>query len=216
MSAFYYSNIPSYFMSGFKAVRHSLDNLSNVLLLAEIVNSCPQNIENSNKDNFDIAIFTNDFQRFVVKKDDGYFSMSIPFQILVTDGHVSFNCDSLEQPVSGRFIAIMRNAIQTLDGNLHSHEDVIFSINENFNAEYEEAIAYYDTFAALISEDHGYFRFDDDEVNADGHIHPRFHFDIFYKNNSSLKIGYDKLAGIDCLISLADKISPKKYLLNHQ
>lgn len=216
MSAFYYSDIPTHYMSGFKAVRHSLDNLSNILQLAEIINSCPQHTEGANKDNFDVAIFTEDFHRFVVKKADGYFSMSIPFQVLVEDGHISFNCDLLEQAVSGRFISIMRNAIQTVDGNLHSHEEVIFSINENFNADYEEATAYYDTFAALISEDHGYFRFDDDESNEDGHVHPRYHFDIFYKNNSSLKIGYDRQAGVDCLVTLADKVSPKKYLLDHQ
>ncbi|MBY7667251.1 hypothetical protein [Vibrio anguillarum] len=203
-------------MSGFKAVRNSLDNLSNILQLAEIVNSFPQNTEGADKDNFDVAIFTEDFHRFVVKKIDGYFSMSIPFQVLVEDDHISFNCDLLEQAVSGRFISIMRNAIKTVDGNFHSHEEVIFSINENFNADYEEATAYYDTFAALISEDHGYFRFDDDEGNEDGHVHPRYHFDIFYKNNSSLKIGYDRLAGVDCLVTLADKASPKKYLLDHQ
>ncbi|EPN3981392.1 hypothetical protein [Vibrio parahaemolyticus] len=216
MSVFYYCNIPNHYLNGFKAVRHSLDNLSNILQLAEIVNSCPEHIEGGNKDNFDIAVFTNDFHRFVVRKEDGYFSMSIPFQVIVENGHIHFNCDLIEQPVSGKFISIMRNAIETVDGNIHSHEDVIFSIIENFNVEMQEAIEYYDTFAAIISEDHGYFRFDDDEENADGHIHPRFHFDIFYKNNSSLKIGYDKLAKIDCLISLADKITPKKYLVDHR
>ncbi|EGR0392111.1 hypothetical protein OC506_03740 [Vibrio vulnificus] len=216
MSVFYYCNIPKHYMAGFKAVRNSLDNLWNVLQLAEIVNSCPENTEGGCKNNFDVAIFTNDFHRFVVKKEDGYFSMSIPFQVIVEDGHVSFNCDLNEQPVSGKFISIMRNAIQTADGNLHSHEDVILSINENFNVEFAEATEYYDTFAALISEEHGYFRFDDDEVNANGDIHPRYHFDIFYKNNSSLKIGYDKTADIDCLISLADKVTPKKYLTDRR
>ncbi|WP_300173807.1 hypothetical protein [uncultured Aliivibrio sp.] len=213
MSAFYYHSIPGHYMSGFQAVRNSLDNLSNILQLAEIINSCPDHSEGANKDNFDIAVFTNDFHRFLVKKDDGYFSMSIPFQVIVENGNMSFNCDLLEQPVSGKFISIMRNAIITTHGNLHSHEEVIMSLHDNFNVSFSEATAYYDTFAALISEDHGYFRFDDDENHANGDVHPRYHFDIFYKNNSSLKIGYDKIAGVDCLISLADKVTPKKYLL---
>lgn len=35
---------------------------------------------------------------------------------------------------------------------------------------------------------------------------------FFYKNTSSIKIGYDKYDTLDCFYSLVDKNIPKKYL----
>jgi hypothetical protein len=82
----------------------------------------------------------------------------------------------------------------------------------NFHLEVTEASNYLDAFLHLISEDHGYFRFDDDLGHANGHIHPRYHFDFFCKNSTSVKIGKDKYADIDCFYSLFDSTQAKHYL----
>ncbi|WP_244899704.1 hypothetical protein [Shewanella japonica] len=196
------------------AVREPYDNLWNTLILIEAINSCPDLRTEHYEGGFDVAIFTKDLDRFLIKKSDGYFSMSNPFQVVLGDNEISFNCDLLEEPVSGRFISIMRNAIETVRGGIFSHDDIVLSLHENFNMDWSEAAAYSDTFASIIAGDHGYFRFDDDENNEDGHIHPRYHFDIFFRNSSSIKIGYDRVAGVECFLSLTDKNHPKKYLQN--
>ncbi len=217
MSAFFYNGIPKYYMDGFKAVRGTLDNLFNVLQAIEIVNCCHScKVENIEGDfNFDLAIFTGDFHRFLIKKDDGYFSMAIPFQVIIEGETVSFNSDLLRENVGGHVISILRNAIvSTLDSS-HSHEEVILSIVDNFSLSFQDAFLYYDVFTSLLADDHGYFRFDDDEKNENGHIHPRFHFDVFYKNTSAIKIGYEKYDTLDCFYSLVDKKIPKKYLTNN-
>ncbi|MEZ9495682.1 hypothetical protein AB4170_25345 [Vibrio splendidus] len=214
MSVFYYDGLPLHFMRRLRAVRDPLDNLWNILVLVEAINSYPEKRKDSDTDGFDVAVFTKDFHRFLVKKDDGYFSMSNPFQVLLGDDDISFNCDQLEEAVSGRFISIMRNAIQTVQENIYSHDDIVLSLHENFGMTWTEAAEYSDTFASLISDDHGYFRFDDDLDNQNGDIHPRYHFDIFFKNSSTLKVGYDRFAELDCFLSLADKNVDKKYLLD--
>ncbi|EPJ1370078.1 hypothetical protein [Vibrio parahaemolyticus] len=212
MSVYFFRQIPDYHMDGFCAVRNTYDNFMNILKISEIVNTCRDCLVEE-EEGFDIAIFTGDFKRVVVRKDDGYFSMSIPFQIITSEDYISFVCNLIQEEVNGRFISIMRNAVNTHRDNQVSHEDVIFSLIENFNIEIKDSMMYYDAFVSLISEDHGYFRFDDDFAHENGDIHPRYHFDIFYKNSTSLKIGYDRHAKLECLYSLFDNSKDKKYLI---
>ncbi|KOO58068.1 hypothetical protein WH43_09640, partial [Rheinheimera sp. KL1] len=67
-------------------------------------------------------------------------------------------------------------------------------------------------FFHLISEDHGYFRFDDDAANENGKVHPRFHLDFFLKNSSTLKIGLDRGISLETVISMFDPTRPKWFL----
>jgi hypothetical protein len=214
MTPFFLKGVPSYWLNRFIAVRNTFDNFSNVLQVCEILNVCFKQDMIGSENNFDIAIFSGDHCRILVKKADGYFSMAIPFQIIDHGERISFNCDDIDEEVDGRFISIMRNAIETSCGNFFSHEDIILSLTENYNLEVHEAVKYYDAFAGLVSDDHGYFRFDDDPHpdRMNGDIHPRYHFDIFFKNTTSIKIGYDSFADIACFYSLVDSEKPKEYL----
>lgn len=194
------------------AVREPVDNLWNVLVVVEAINCDPYYSPTADDNNFDLALFTQNCQRFLVKKADGYFSMSNPFHVIVQGDVISFNCDQLQERVGGMLVSILKNAITTFKHDGHSHENIIVSLSENFGLDIQESIRYYDTFASLISEEHGYFRFDDDDVNANGHIHPRYHFDIFCTNSSALKVGTTRVDEIDYFLSLADKTVEKKYL----
>ncbi|TBU98771.1 hypothetical protein [Phytopseudomonas dryadis] len=212
MSAFFYKGIPGYCLDGFCAVRSSTDNLSNILHLAELINTRGHCRTADYDPDFDFAIFTGDFCRALVKKRDGFFSMAIPFQ-LINDGEtIYFNFDPAGEAVSGRFISILRNAILTAAHSFISHEEIVCSISDSFGLDISEATHYYDIFASLLADDHGYFRFDDDPDNEDGCIHPRYHFDFFYKNSSSIKLGIDKYADIECFYSLFDGKQKKHYL----
>lgn len=212
MNKYFYKEIPHYRIDSFCSVRTSLDNLTNILNVAEIINTAPHCSTEEDND-FDIAIFTGNNRRIFVKKDNSFFSMAIPFQIIVEEVGISFNSDQTEEKVSGQFISIMRNCIKTVQNQSISHEDVILSLVENFDINITDAMKYYDAFVHLISDDHGYFRFDDDPENQNGDIHPRYHFDIFFKNSTSLKIGYDRIAKLECFFSLIDNSLPKKYLI---
>lgn len=211
MNKYFYRGVPTYLMNRFCAVRDSMDNLKNVLNVSEIINT-QYSYQNADGMDFDIAIFVGDYKRILVKGNSGYFSMGIPFQVILKGDQVCFNSDFIEEEVNGRFISIMKNCIQTTKNTIISHEDVIFSLIENFNLDISEAIKYYEAFTFLIAEDNGYFRFDDDPKNEKGDIHPRYHFDIFYNNTTSIKIGYDCFATLGCFYSLMDHTVPKKYL----
>ena len=212
MSVYYYKDVPIYFLNKIRPVRDPLDNFWNILTIIELINNCSDCLVENQSDGFDIAVFTKDFSRFLVRKSDGYFSMSNPFQVILGESEIYFNCDLIGEAVSGRFISIMKNAINTVEELLYSHDDIVISFHENFGMDWTEAAKYSDTFSSLIAEDHGYFRFDDDLENVNGDIHPRYHFDIFYRNSTSIKIGYNKFAELECFLSLFDKSKAKKYL----
>lgn len=214
MTAYFFKEVPDFHMKNFCPVRDSLDNLENILQVAEIVNLCGHCRIAPPGQNFDIAIFSGDYSRALIKKSDGYFSMAIPFQIIDDGEQIRFNFDLASEDVSGSFISIIRNAILTCREGPHSHEEVIVSIADSFGLDVRSAADYYDAFTSLLTDDHGYFRFDDDLKNANGDIHPRYHFDFFFKNNSSIKIGLDTSADIDCFYALFDGNRAKRYLRN--
>ncbi|MFM2480350.1 hypothetical protein [Celerinatantimonas sp. YJH-8] len=217
MNIFYYNDFPHYAWKKYIPVRDPIDNLSNILTTIELIVNYPEK-QVSNADNgFDIIVFTKDSHRFLVKSDCGYFSMTNPFQVnLVGDNSISFSLDPLEGPVDGKFISAMRNAIKTIQNKYYSHDDIVLSLSETMHMDFPEANQYTDTFVTLLSEDHGYFRFDDDPDHENKNIHPRYHFDVFFKNTNSIKIGYDQISDINCFLSLTDKNKPKKYLYNYK
>lgn len=213
MTVFAFREISTYSRKKFCAVRDTFDNLSNLLQLVEISNThFSDKLDEADKSHFDIAIFTGRFRRALIRKDDGFFSMTIPFQVIYNENRLSFNYDPFGEEVNGQFISIMRNAIKTAKERTYSHEEIIISIVEDFRLSETEANKYYDIFACLVCEDHGYFRFDDDIKNENGQIHPRYHFDFFIKNTSGVKIGYTKPMDINAFYRLVDKAQPKFYM----
>jgi len=212
MTAFFYKKIPEYQLNEFIAVRDAFDNLSNVINFIEIINTCAHCKLNDYEEDFDLVMFSGEYRRALIKKSDGFFSMAIPFQVLDIGDRISLNLDNFGVEVSGQFISIMRNALETSRKSNFSHEDIVLSLCENFSLELNEAIFYYDAFVSLVSEDHGYFRFDDDLANENGKFHPRYHFDFFCKNSSSIKIGVDKPIDINCFYALFDSNYTKHYL----
>jgi len=212
MSKYFFTNVPSYRLNKFRAVRSAVDNLHNLLALCEIVSACSDCMGDDPDVDFDLAVFTGGYSRAWIKKSDGYFSMAIPFQAIDDGGLISFNIDHLSEPVSGQTISVLRNAILTWVESSHSHEEVVLSLCDSFGFGVAEATKYADAMAYLLSEDHGYFRYDDDPRNANGHFHPRHHFDFFFKNSSSVKVGLDDAASLDCFFSLCDRSVAKRYL----
>lgn len=212
MTAFYFDNIPKYYLDKLVPVRDVYDNFYNILVIAEIINNHPFISPLPRDPKYDLIVYSGDYKRVFIVKSDGFSSMTIPFGIVENEGKISFNCDSIKHPVDCYLISIFRNAVQTCRESDFSFESLIISLMENFNLTDWDATKYLDAFMSSLNEDHGYFRYDDDEVHQNGDIHPRYHLDIFIKNTSTIKIGTGLIEGLDCFYALCDKSLAKKYL----
>lgn len=212
MSVYLFANIPNYHLTGFVPVRDSYDNFLNVVTFIETVSSCGHcRIENEADSQF--AIFTGNTTRILIKKEFGYYTMFLPFQIIDYGGNISFNYDECNMPVTSLFISIMRSCVKACRDYGYSHEDILENIMVNYNTDLREAVNYCDIFTTLITEDHGYFRFDDDEENENGRVHPRYHFDFYYKNTSSIKVGIDRNINFDFFKKLFDREAERPYVI---
>lgn len=212
MNKYFYKNVPRHFINKFCAVRDPFDNLANLLVIADVVNYSEAAQVNGSEDDFDFAIFSGSYSRALIKKEGGYFSMAFPFQIINHGDRISLSCDYKRWEVDGLFVSIMRSAINDAKKGNISHDEFVLSISDTYDIDTAMSIEYFGTFLKLICDDHGYFRFDDDPDNENGDLHPRYHFDFFYKNGSSIKIGYNGEVDIECFYSFFDSARPKKYI----
>jgi len=211
MSNHFFYNVPKFWIRNFKAVRSAADNLHNLINVAEIVNNCQDCISPRYRQGFDLAIFSYPYRRALISKENGHFSMGIPFQVINEGDVITFNMDLTKEPVSGQLLAILKSAASTWQ-ECYSTEDVTLTLAENFGLSVAEASKYCDAFISTLSEDHGYFRFDDDIKNSKGKFHPRYHFDFFFSNSTSVKLGTDSYEDIECFYSMCDPSFEKRFL----
>ncbi len=67
MSLYFFNNVPAEYLDKFCAVRDAFSNLENLLVTAEILNTCHESWNKETKD-FDLLISTGTHKRILVKK----------------------------------------------------------------------------------------------------------------------------------------------------
>lgn len=211
MSLYLFNNVPAQYLDKFCAVRDAFSNLENLLVTAEIVNSCHESWNKKTSD-FDLLISTGTHKRILVKKPDGFFTMNLPFQVIEYETNIFFNYNAYALPVNYEFISRCRNIITTCENGNFSHETIAIEQYENFDRNWEQATLYSDAISSLLLSDHGYFRFDDDLANANGKIHPRYHFDFFCNNSTNVKIGTNVRINDGFFLDLLDVSKDRPYL----
>lgn len=212
MNHYIFNKVPDYKMNGFCPVRSVYDNLINILQVAEILLYHHDKRVHSTTNGFDLILFTSGASRVIVRKKNGFNCMVMPFKVIEEGEVLSLVIEEFSEIVDGKLISIMKNALNTVLKSGISADEIAIGISESFGLDVVQSCRYCDIFFHLVSEDHGYFRFDDDAENENGNIHPRFHLDFFLKNSSTLKIGLDRQISLETVISMFDPTRPKWYL----
>lgn len=155
MSQYLFNNIPGEYFDKFRPVRDVFSNLENLLVIAEIVNTCHSSWNKKTND-FDLLITTGTHKRILIRKPDGFFTMNLPFQVIEFEENISFNYDAYGLAVNAEFISRCRNVITTCDNGFFSHEAIAVDLCDNFDGDMQQAIHYSDAISALLLLDHGY------------------------------------------------------------
>lgn len=130
-----------------------------------------------------------------------HFSFQFPFKIEKIEERLFLRTCSIGIEIQNAHLQVILSLVNK--GILSSHRGV-YGIQLEFSELIEDTLSELslpkslsedlsDILLELFLFEPGYIRFDEDKKNADGARHPHYHFDIFYSQMTSLKIGSSKL-----------------------
>lgn len=146
-----------------------------------------------------VIIKISKMSRIIYKLDNKMFSISFPFNISKTeegydiyDGISKIKIDSL----------IISKIINILNDFSSENEDIYEFLSQFDDGDNNEEVLdkIWKIFKKVLFSESGYLRYDYDEEHENANIHPLNHYDIYYTNGNTFKIG------------LNDKIDLKKFI----
>lgn len=176
------------------AIRHKMDLMSLYLrLMIELLNEEVE-FSLSEETNF-VLIKSKDTYRYVIVKENQIMSSILPFRFNF-DCNVEFNFNQELVDLNDLYVLLLcvdkvkdeiQNGIDLLSDDIRAliDEVLIQDLNFNSNIEYK----YKKLLNHMFFQEDGYLRFDYDQENCNGHIHPLNHIDINYSNSSTFKLG---------------------------
>ncbi|WP_313035049.1 hypothetical protein [Acinetobacter sp.] len=176
------------------AIRHKIDLMKLSLnLIIELINEEVGFILNE-KSNFVLIKSKNTF-RYSVIKENQIMSAILPFRFNF-DEDIEFNYNMEVIDLNDFYILLscvdkikyeIDNGMDLLSDDIRSliDEVLIQDLNLNNALEYK----YKKLLNHMFFQEDGYLRFDYDEENCNGYLHPLNHLDVNYSNSSTFKLG---------------------------
>lgn len=135
-------------------------------------------------------------------KDNKYYSMAFPFTIEDKNGQLSFSSadiEDIDNYITSKVLSVI-NDNNSNNGSLWAFFEPLLEIEDQ-----NMAPGFWPFFKMLLTYEDGYIRYDVDHIRIDGDKHPLHHFDIFYSNNPTFKIGLRAGISNELMIDLLDR-----------
>ena len=146
------------------------------LLLGNIASKSPS----SSKFTLDI----DKMSRLTFQKENKIFSISYPFTVIIDEGNINKIQTNSGIEIDFRLVSNALSVIENIDfRNQPSTSDFLFEFDDEGIDDGLKLVEY------LFVCEPGYLRFDFDQENENGALHPLNHIDINYSDYASYKIG---------------------------
>lgn len=176
------------------AIRHKIDLMSISISLMIKLSNLDFN-SNLNSSTNCVFIKSKDTHRYCIISENQIMSAILPFRFDF-DCELNFNhyCDLID--LNDLYILSMciskikyeiDNAIDLLSDDIRSIIDEV--LIDELNLDKIQEFKYKKLLNHMFFQEDGYLRFDYDEENSNGHLHPLNHIDINFSNNSTFKLG---------------------------
>lgn len=195
--------IPEYYDKIFfqKRIKYKIDI---VIMLLEVVklihiNSAPS------KSVWKIVLIVDKMKRLFFFSQNKFFSINFPFNILTDTNRIYLWDCEIDSKLISDIMRVIRveNFLQTSNNFIESIWDV-----EN---EYKDE-GFWNVLKELLLIDDWYIRYDYDEERENWDFHPTNHYDIFYSENSQIKLWLRGKIDMNDFIDLLDVSTKCKYL----
>lgn len=205
------------------AIRTKLDYLLVLFNFLNLIESYPYARESECDGAHFLVVVKHDMSRFFIVKERQITSGFVPLNIQIVNDNLYIKLQDFSLD-----FAIIR-ILQIILSELRYQEDMygqltlsdIIGITDNClddsfsedDLSDEVRIKIHATLSHLLYCEDSYFRYDIDDVNENGIIHPLHHFDIFYSNLSTFKLGLNTHHNVQNILDILDKESGCSYLL---
>lgn len=146
--------------------------------------------------------------RLIFEGETKIFSINFPFKVLEDQDGLRFvtqNNVEIDNFLTSEVLAFVSQ------DSLMDSEDFLDFASPIIDGATDEK-EFWNLIKDLFFYEDGYLRFDHDEEHIDGHHHPLDHFDFFYSNGATLKIGVERRYSVDKVIDVLDVTTPCHYL----
>lgn len=204
----------------FSAIRKKAEVIKIILKTCELIvtNSyiSVDQIENISSSTNSFVIIDKMSRLFVISKDK-MFSIHFPFTINTDSHSISF----LNQKISASILSILQTVFWETndDTTIESIIEILWNETDEYDISSQDK-GFLDRLALfLISFEPGYIRYDFDlntaqeyEKRGINHIHPKYHFDIYYSNATTFKVGIENEISYETFIDVLNKQTTCYYL----
>ena len=197
-----------------KPIKSKVDLVKLLIHTIKYVTTMPVSPSLSSSSNL-LIISVKKMKRIIYSLSDKIFSFSCPFNVdfKKNQGYLSFSSSFTRKSIDSRltsFLLAIFNKEETFEGNIKTINDKISDeIVDNSWTEIEgidELIRY------LMMFEPGYLRYDRDEKNMKGKVHPEFHIDVYYSSHNKMKLGLDSSINYRWFLELLDVTKDCKYI----
>ena len=160
-----------------------------------------------------VIIKVSKMSRIIYELENKIFSITFPFNISKTEEGYHIYDSISEIKID---ILIISKIINILN-NFSSENDDIYDFFSQFDdGDNDEEVLnkIWKIFKKLLFSESGYLRYDYDEKYENGNIHPLNHYDIYYTNRNTFKIGLNAKIDLKKFIDLLDLETDCHYLNN--
>lgn len=148
-----------------------------------------------------ILLSVSKMSRLFYFSDKKFFSIHFPFRVVEEDDRSLdfYFRDSLkiDNEVTSNVLSVISDIQRFGSSSLYDFMDSIDKIED------DEQLFWSFLKELMVFED-GYLRYDDDEAHERYAIHPRYHCDVFYSSNATLKLGLNFSLTEEEFINLLD------------
>lgn len=155
-----------------------------------------------------IVLAVSKMSRVFFVSDAKVYSLTFPFFVTEKEGVFSFKSHShpnIDHRVTSDLLSLLEAPRVFLSDEVLEFAELVDDI-----AQFDLQI--WSLFRDLLISEEGYIRYDYDEVHENGHHHPLNHFDVFFSNSSTFKLGLHSRTDIDAFIDLLDNNTECHYV----
>ena len=187
MSKDYYFKIPPYQKDHFFQYIKKKSTVISILLRAlKYMSSYKCCNKNETGDDYILLKISKESRIYFFSKEK-YYTLSFPFSVLEADHQLSFKLKHYNADITNEDIYFIENVVcNEMNGEIDRHKDIEKMLDSTLTPLQKEFLV-----ETLLAEE-GYMRFDKDEANQNGHIHPLLHVDTFYRDYNKAKFGLFK------------------------